>query len=50
MDDSLRRRLVALRTKAELQANLETTTAYTVEIPLKSANKILKCVGRIFDS
>lgn len=48
MEVSLRKSLVAMRTKAELQANLETTTAYVVEIPVKAADGILKWVGRIF--
>lgn len=46
---SLPRGLVAMRTKAELHTNLETTTAYVVEIPVKDANTILKCVGQTFD-
>ena len=38
------RGLIALRTKAEIRANLETTTVYVVEIPTKAAYGILKCV------
>lgn len=49
MDVSSRRGLFAVRTKAEMHASLETTTAYVVEIPVKAANRILKCVGPIFD-
>ena len=50
MEVSLRTSLIAMRTKAELQANLETTTVYVVEIPLKAANGILRCVEPIVDS
>lgn len=33
-----------MRTKAEVCVNLETTTAYVVEIPVKAASRILKYV------
>ncbi len=36
--------LIALRTKAELHASLETTLAYIVEIPAKSASSVLRYV------
>lgn len=36
--------LVPLRTKAEVAAKLNLTDAYLVEIPLKSANGVVKCV------
>ena len=35
-------RLVALRTKAKAQASLQVIGAYVVEIPLESANGVLK--------
>lgn len=35
-------RLDALRTKAEAQASLHVIDAYVVELPLKSANSVLK--------
>ena len=44
MEVSARRSLIALRTKAEVSAKLETITAYVVEIPVKAANRILKSV------
>lgn len=39
-------RLLALHTKAELDATLQLTSAYTVKIPLKSASSVLKCVEK----
>ena len=36
--------LIALRTKAELYASLETISAYVVEIPAKSASLVLQYV------
>ncbi len=41
------RRLIALRTKAELYASLQTTLAYVIEIPTKSANSVLQSVGSL---
>ncbi len=38
--------LSALRTKAEMQASFEITTAYIIEIPLKLAKKVLECVDK----
>ena len=37
-------RLVALRTKTELHAPVETTAAYIIEIPAKSASVVLQYV------
>ena len=36
--------LIALRTRAELHAALQTTLAYVIEIPAKSANSVLQYV------
>ena len=38
-------RLAALRTKLELQSSVQTTLAYTIELPAKSANSVLQYVG-----
>ena len=39
--------LIALRTKLELQASVQTTLAHIVEIPAKSANSILQYVRSV---
>ena len=39
--------LVALRTKAEVDASLATINVYIAEIPLTSANKVLQCVDQV---
>ena len=36
--------LVALRTKAEVDASPTTIKVYIAEIPIKSASKLLQCV------
>ncbi|MCJ1373292.1 tRNA-specific adenosine deaminase subunit tad3 [Loxospora ochrophaea] len=40
-------RLVALRTKAEVQAHLSTIDAYIVNVPLRSANTLLRTLERV---
>ena len=40
-------RLVALRTKAEIDASFQTIDAYVMEIPQKSANTVLMCVKKV---
>ena len=37
-------RLIPLRTKAEVQAKLSLIDAYVVEIPLKAASEVVKCI------
>ena len=40
-------RLVALRSKAEIDASFQTIDAYVIELPEKSANSVLMCVKRV---
>ena len=42
-----RERLLALRTKAEIQNVFETIDVYIATIPLKAASAVLKCVRHI---
>lgn len=45
MGHSYEGQLVALRTKGEMHASLQTTLAYIVEIPIKSATSVLQYGG-----
>ena len=50
-DTSLRPgRLLALRTKAEIENVFETIDVYIATIPLKAASAVLKCVRRTLRS